>query len=92
MSELDSSMVWDWRVPDIHEINRALHYIGWHREKGIEYAEEQYAKQYTAHSGHTGRDYELPCFARDEPSYLGSALIATRALWQLQNNCQRLNG
>lgn len=78
-------MVWDWRIPDIHEINRALAYITWCRQRGIEFAHAEYAKQYT-----TVRNGELPCFAKDDPSHLGAAQFAVRALWRLQNNSRKL--
>lgn len=87
--QTDSTMVWDWKVPDIHEINRALDFINWTRQRDEEYARAEYAKRHTAHNPHTACDYELPCFMKDSPDM--GVLIAVRALWRLQNNSQRLN-
>lgn len=79
----DSTMVWGWPVPDIHEINRALEFIGLVNQRDYDYACSEYAKRHTtAHHG------ELPCFAKDTPDT--ALLTALRALWRLQNNCQRL--
>lgn len=72
-------MVWDWRVPDIHEINRALYWLSVYQYGGREVADKAYAKQPYGH---------LPCWVRDAPD-LGVE-EAVQALWVMRNDCRRL--
>ncbi len=77
---MTTKMVWDWRVPDIHEINRVLFWLNAYAEGGMEAADKAYQKQPYAH---------LPCWVKDE-SHINGLLTAVRGLWVLTNNCSRL--
>lgn len=79
------SMVWDWHVPDLYEIQRAQEFIGWAYEGGTETAVEMYEQKY----GNRPNCGAFPCWVKDEPDM--GLLTAVNALWKITRAQQLQN-